>query len=285
MKAVFVFCEGNHDVTFVVRSLGQVARATWVGDPIGRLPSPLGPVADPTNPTRPKIESLIAKRYSSRTLDDLRLQEAAHAPPPSFEAIVKTSDTLYVVIRCHGDDAAQSAIDLIADVNSLLHPAFGTDVKQVAVAFLFDADESLSQREETFATQYAALLQGTAAPMHDKWVNGSHRVGLYVFHHENDQKGTLEELIAPLIENEWQARWKGADEYLNAHAEETDPVKKKRSEWLKAQINVTGQFLFPGDPMSIVISRPNGSKPGLSNAHFVGKESKSLVDFLQRVLW
>jgi len=153
------------------------------------------------------------------------------------------------------------------------------------VAFLFDADESLSQREATFATQYAALLQGTAAPMHDKWVNGSHRVGLYVFHHKNDKKGTLEELIAPLIENEWQARWKGADEYLNTYADVMDPVKRKRSEWLKAQINVTGQFLFPGDPMSIVISKPKGNKPGLSNTHFVGKESQSLVAFLQRVFW
>lgn len=51
MKAVFVFCEGNHDVAFVVRSLGQVANATWVGEPIGKLPSPLGPIADLTNPT------------------------------------------------------------------------------------------------------------------------------------------------------------------------------------------------------------------------------------------
>lgn len=285
MKAVFVFCEGNHDVTFVVRSLGQVAGATWVGDPIGRLPSPLGPVADPTNPNRPKLESLIAKRYSSRTLDDLRLQAAAHAPPPAFEAIVKTSDTLYVLIRCHGDDAAQSAIALIADVNTLLNPAFGTDVKAVAAAFLFDADESLSQREATFATEYAALLQGVAAPTHGKWVNGSYRVGLYVFHHQTDKKGTLEELIAPLIEVEWQARWQGAAAYLNTHAQAMDPVKTKRSEWLKAQITVTGQFLFPGDPMSVVISRPKGNKPGLSDTHFVGTESQSLVTFLQGVLW
>jgi hypothetical protein len=285
MRAVFVFCEGNHDVTFVVRSLGQVAQATWVGDPIGKLPSPLGPVADPTNPTKPKLESLIAKRYSSRTLDDLRLPAAAHAPPPAFEAIVKTNNTLYVLIRCHGDHAAQSAIDLIADMNAVLNPAFGTDVKEVAAAFLFDADESLSQREAMFATEYASLLQGGAAPTHGKWVKGSHRVGLYVFHRQTDKKGTLEELIAPLIEAEWQARWQGADAYLSTHAQAIDPVKMKRSEWLKAQINVAGQFLFPGDPMSVVISKPKGNKHGLPDTHFVGTESQSLVSFLQGVLW
>jgi hypothetical protein len=280
MKAVFVFCEGNHDVTFVVRSLGQVANATWVGDPIGKLPSPLGPVLDPANPTKPKLESLIAKRYSSRTLDGLKLQAAAHPPPPAFEAIVKTNDTIYVLIRCHGDGASRSAIDLLADVSAVLNPAFGTDVKEVAAAFLFDADESLSQRETTFAAEYAALLQGGSAPTHGKWVKGSHRVGLYVFHDQANQKGTLEELLAPLVATEWNARWQGADGYLTSHATHADLVKTKRAEWLKAQISVTGQFLFPGDPMSVVIS-----KRGLPDKHFSGTEPQALVRFLQGVPW
>lgn len=285
MKAVFVFCEGNHDVAFVVRSLGQVASATWVGDPIGKLPSPLGPVWDPANPAKPKVESLIAKRYLGRTLDELRLQAAAHVPPPAFEAIVKKDDTIYVVIRCHGDGAAKAAIDLLADVSAVLNPAFGTDVKEFAASFLFDADESLSRREATFAAEYAGILSGITAPKHGIWVNGPPRVGLYVFHEKVQQKGTLEELIAPLIEAEWKARWQGADTYLNTHAQGTDPVKTRRSEWLKAQINVTGQFLFPGDPMSVVIGKTKGSNPCLPDTHFVGAESQSLVSFLQGVPW
>lgn len=285
MKAVFIFCEGNHDVTFIVRSLGQVMTATWVGDPIGKLPSPLGPVPDPANPTKHKLESLIAKRYSRRTLNDLRLQAAAHAPPPAFEAIVKFSDTLYVLIRCHGDGAAQAAIDLLADVSVMLNPAFGTDVKEIAAAFVFDADESLPLRESTFATEYAELLTGLSPPTHGKWVSGSHPVGLYVFHDQASQKGTLEEMLAPLVASEWSERWSAAGSYLSDNAQPTDPVSKKRSELLKAQINVTGQFLFPGDPMSVVISRPKGATLGLPDIHFSGTESKSLVSFLQGVPW
>jgi hypothetical protein len=285
MKAVFVFCEGNHDVTFVVRSLGQVVKATWVGDPIGKLPSPLGSKADLANPAKPPVVGIIAKRYSNRTLDELGLQAAAHAPPPSFEAIVKQGDTIYVLVRCHGDGAAQSATEILTDVSTLLNPAFGTDIKEVAAAFIFDADESLSQREAAFSTKYATILGGVAAPTHGTWAKGSHRVGLYVFHDQTAQKGTLDELIAPFVEAEWKDRWQGADSYLNSHAQTTDPVKTKRSEWLKAQINVTGQFLFPGDPMSIVISKPKGGRPGLSDHHFAGSESKSLVAFLQAVPW
>jgi hypothetical protein len=280
MKAVFVFCEGNHDVTFVARSLGQVAGTTWVGDPIGKLPSPLGPMPDPANPNKPKLESLIARRYSNRTLDELKLKAATHARLPAFEAIMKTNDTIYVLIRCHGDGAEQSAIELVADMRAVLNPALGTDVKELATAFLFDADESLSERETAFAVKYAPLLKGVTAPKHGGWVKGSDRVGLYVFHDRTSKKGTLEELIAPLVAAEWKARWEGADAYLSAHALPADRVKAKRAEWLKAQINVTGQFLFPGDPMTQVISRD-----GLPKLHFDGQESKQLASFLQGVPW
>lgn len=59
MKAVFVFCEGNHDVTFIVRSIGNVQKenATWVGDPIGKLPSPLGPVPIRPIRTNPRLKA------------------------------------------------------------------------------------------------------------------------------------------------------------------------------------------------------------------------------------
>lgn len=63
-----------------------------------------------------------------------------------------------------------------------------------------------------------------------------------------------------------------------------DPVTLKRSEWLKAQINVTGQFLFPGDPMSIVISK-SSKRTCLSDGHFSNGESQSLVNFLTAVAW
>lgn len=281
MKAVFVFCEGNHDVTFVARSLGQVANATWVADPIGKLPSPLGPVPDPTNPTKPKLESLIAKRYSSRTLDDLKLQAAAHATPPAFEAIVRTNDTIYVLVRCHGDGAAQHAVNLLQDVTALLNPAFGTDVKDIAAAFLFDADSALAQREATFAREYAALLQGTLAPKHGDWVKTPSRVGLYVFHDPTQKTGTLEDQIWPLVAKEWPTRWKAAGEYLTTHVANGDPVTTK-SEHLKAQITVTGQFRTPGAPMTTILSDRDW---GLPKTCFKGPASSSLVRFLQGVPW
>jgi len=76
-----------------------------------------------------------------------------------------------------------------------------------------------------------------------------------------------------------------ADTYLSNYALSDDPVTIKQSERLKAQITVTGQFLFPGDPMSVVISKPGGSRSGLSDKQFLGAESQSLVNFLKSVQW
>ncbi|MFX1682509.1 hypothetical protein PV762_25095 [Mitsuaria sp. CC2] len=285
MKAVFVFCEGNHDVTFITRSLGQVANATWVGGPIGALPSPLGPVRDPLNPLKPKLEGLIAKRYSGRAVNELQLRAAAHAPLPAFDAIVRSGDTLYVLIRCQGDGASQAAMDLIDDVGALLNPAFGTDIQSIAAAFFFDADAAVAQREAAFSQEFLPLLKGKTPLQHGGWVKGNPHVGLFVFHDANSRSGTLEQLIAPMLEKEWNARWHAADALLKQHAQSADPVSTKQSERLKAQISITGQFLFPGDPMSVVISKPQGSRQGLPDLHFNGAISQSLVNFLQGVPW
>lgn len=281
MKAVFVFCEGAHDVKFATRSLGRVPTATWVGSPIKELPSPLGPIPDPANPRSPKLKSLIAERYAAHSLDEMSLQAAAHARPPAFEAIVREGTTLFVFLRCAGDAAAASAMELLRDVTAVLDPAIGTDVKQIAAAFLFDADASVATREATFAESYQPILGGAAVPKHGAWVRGlNFPVGLYVFRDAVTQQGTLEEILAPLVELEWSTRWHAASAYLTSHASSGDPVLKKPAERLKAQINITGQFVAPGDPMSEVIGRK-----GLAASHFDGAESKALVTFLQGAPW
>ncbi|MGE4070801.1 MAG: hypothetical protein AB7E72_06455 [Lysobacterales bacterium] len=280
MKAVLVFCEGNHDVVFAARSLGQVAGAAWMNMPIGELPSPLGHVPDLSQPNNPKIRGLISSRYSGRSLDESSLQAAVHPPVPAFEAILRDQNILYVLIRCNGDAAASAALELVNETVILLNPAFGTDVEQIAAAFLFDADTSLATREMQFAHEYMLLLDGMTAPTHGGWVNSTIPVGLYVFHDSSTQQGTLENVLGPLVAAEWNLRWAAADSYLSTHAQPTDPISAKPAEWLKAQINIAGQFVLPGDPMSQVIGRR-----GLSASHFSGHESRSLVAFLQAVPW
>jgi hypothetical protein len=280
MRAVLVFCEGNHDVKFVTRSLGVLAGGKWIGGPIKDLPAPLGPKHDPKDATKPIIRGLIAKRYEDRLVEDLGLQAAAHAPVPTFEAVVKIpEDILCVVIRCNGDGAASSATSLVEDMQVLMRVA--SDLDSIALAFVLDADDGVAEREAKFTAAYSTCLVGRSI-RHGQWLDGGPYgpVGLFVFHDETTLAGTLEDALGPMVGRQWPERWEAADLYLRQHAQMGDPLHRKPAEYTKAQIGVTGQFLFPGDPMTEVIGRK-----GLAEAHFQGPVSRALVEFLRAVPW
>lgn len=282
MRAVMVFCEGAHDVVFATRSLGALASAEWMGAPIKDLPSPFGPLKDPANPIRPKVESIIVRRYGGRTLEDRHLGGAMHPPPPIFEALVRIPQdgVIYCLIRCHGDGASQAAGALLDDVLNLRE--YGVEVTEVAAAFLYDADEAgVAAREARFAAEQASRLGSAGAPRHGEWKRASDcPIGLFVFHEPSTGTGTLEAALSPLVEAEWPERWEAAGAYLSAHTLPEDPVSARPAERLKAQIGVTSQFRFPGDAMTQII-RPRG----LPSRHFRGTASRALVDFLRGVRW
>ena len=85
---------------------------------------------------------------------------------------------------------------------------------------------------------------------------------------------------APEVSKRWPGAWHAADELLNHHCPANAPAHKKRDEYLKAQMTITGQGYFPGDPLSVVLDRGNG-KVGLPDDAFRGPTSKALVTFLQ----
>lgn len=277
MKAVLVFVEGRHDRVFVVRSLGA-AGARWVNRPINELPAPFG-----SRDENPK--SIIVTRYQSRVIGDQMLQHATYASPPYFEAVVEDDDCLFVVLRMGSDSAAESAVRLLQDVRSLVEIFKNSpqplEIDAVAAAFVFDADDGLARRQARFASDYAAILPGNPKIKHSAWTTGPHGpVGLFIFHDPNTKTGTLEDALAPMAKVQWPARWKDAGAYLSTHARPDDPVSVKSVARLKAQINITGQFLFPGDPMSQVINRN-----GLNPSHFRGPVSCALVGFLRAAPW
>ena len=180
MKAVLVFCEGRHDIVFVCRSLGALGGCEWVDKHIGELPSPFGA-------RKPATRGLIAKRIERQNLEDLTLQEAAHSPLPCFQSLVenKTSDTMYFLVRIHGQDRQDAILDLLEDLRSTItEEASGTyDVSEYAVAFLFDADtEGVTATLMRCRTHYAAFFGELPNLEHGKWVSDTIvPVGCFVF--------------------------------------------------------------------------------------------------------
>lgn len=156
-----------------------------------------------------------------------------------------------------------------------------SDLDSLALAFVLDADDGVTEREEKFCKAYSACLAGRSI-RHGEWLDGGPYgpVGLFVFHDEGTLTGTLEDALGPMVGRQWPTRWEAADAYLTQHAEAGDAIHAKRAEYTKARIGITGQFLFPGDPMTEVIDRR-----GLPSESFRGPVSQALVAFLRAVPW
>jgi hypothetical protein len=187
MRGVLVFCEGNHDVAFVSRSLGALVEdAHFVKGPISGLPAPFGTKKNPKHPKQAASKSVIERRYLSRDMRDLELSDATHAPTPVFDRVVAlpADDTLYVIMRCGSDRAARPVLELLEDIRAVM--AVVLDLDALALAFVLDADDAgVGAREDGFSRDYAACLAPEqASPIHHaQWGQGRDGpVGLFVFH-------------------------------------------------------------------------------------------------------
>jgi len=280
MRAVFVFCEGRHDVLFVQRSLGALRDCEFLTGPIQDLPTPLGSAPGG------EIKSLILQTYLSRPIEESRIGPAAALPPfPVFDAVLRApNQQLFVLVRCSGDTQHQALITLLSklDITLTTFPTGRWDIEQYAAAFLYDADEvgvqgRVTKFRESFKRHFGALQNLQAG----RWTQtDSVPVGCFIFHHPSSGTGTLEGHIAPLVKAEWPARWQAAVEFIDENTREGDRVYGREAERSKALITATGQFDFPGDPMSSVLDRL-----GLPRDCFCSQVCQDLVEFLTGVPW
>ena len=135
MKAVLVFCEGRHDVVFAQRSLGVHGGCRWVGGPMGNLPSPFGE-------SRIARKGLIARRLEKHAIEEYTLQAASHPPLPCFESAVENTatETVFFMIRAHGDDQVDPILDLFRDLDiTVAEPVAGKQFPDRSVAAEFHA--------------------------------------------------------------------------------------------------------------------------------------------------
>lgn len=282
MKAILVFCEGSSDVVFTTRSLGAVANCSWVNDTISKLPSPFG---------NGKIarKGLIASRLEQRAFDDLSLQSAANPPLPSFEAIVKGADpeTMFVLVRTNGKDQ----VDAVQHMLRVLQVTFDEThvdeygVSEYATAFLLDANTiGVSATVNQFRQRYESHFGDLSGVDHSRWATTDvSPVGCFVFHAETeDQTGTLEDHLAPMVQAEWPSRYAKALEFIHENRNDSDKVSRNRASQLKAVITAAGQFHVPGADLTRVIGRDGRLR---NTAFEQSLLSRDLVSFLKTAPW
>ena len=284
MDALLVFCEGKHDIVFAQRSYGAIVGLLPFDKTIAELPSPFGEVRYPKQPRQsPGGPSFFANRYTKRSLGDERISQAAHAPSPVLVSALldPQNDLLVLLLRC-GTDAAQGKVAefLEALTEAITNGQGRLEIKRIATAFIFDADTSIADREARFQRDYVSVFPNASALQHGHWIHHSDvPVGLFILSGPSGA-GTLEDVLYPEVRERWPGAWSAADTFLKDHCPPDAPALRPPAERLKAQMTITGQPYFPGDPLSVVIAR-HKKHPILPPDAFQGPTSQALVQFLQ----
>ena len=273
---MLVFCEGTHDVVFVERSLGACANCNRMKQRIRALPSPFG-----ASHTVPK--GLIAQRLDDLAVEDLRLQDS-YPPTPQFESVVEgpEKDMMFVLIRAGGKGKAEPVLKLIQYTDTLMYVG-GHEVTEHAVAFLFDADDvGLDATVSAFRAAYAPYYGDLDGVAHAQWLRTKNTpVGLYVFHAEGEETGTLEHHVAPMVQAEWPERYEAARGFIDQNRGQDDAVSSNNARRLKAVITAAGQFDHPGRPLGTVLAQN-----GLPDKRYQGTHAANdLASFLLATPW
>ena len=281
MKAVLVLCEGRHEIVFVQRSLGAVAGCRWMTGSIKELPSPFGTIPGTS------AKGLVARRIERnvRAVEDLTLWSIAHPQPPQYQHPVfdGRTDTIFLPVSTNGKKQVSAVVDFLEDVDAAMDVG-GFAISEYAAAFLFDADTvGLTATLEEFLGDYSGHFGDLSDTAHSQWVvTAKCPVGVFVFHRTaEDETGTLEDHLAPMVSAEWPDRYASACDFIDGNKRPGDEVSRSDARRLKAIITSAGQFYRPGLPLSSMIARD-----GIPNAQFAAsRTSRDLVAFLQGVPW
>ena len=253
MRPVFVFCEGPHDIAFLGRLL-KFNGATPYKESLRNYPSPLA--------------GLIINRFQSRNIEEARFRSSgpfALDCPPILETAytLPSPERLLLLYRCGGDkqDEAVKAllktpIDLSGESNAPDNriPSFG-------VVFVNDADMSpVSETLDRVRTAYCEVLKPILSKVDQLQANGTIRengfaCGCLIFSDSEEQAGTLESIIEPIMRKQQSARHDDADVLVSKHATvDTAAGNTKRpSKKRKALLTAAGQIDFPSCSLSVII--------------------------------
>ena len=193
------------------------------------------------------------------------------------------ADIIFLLVSVNGKDQVDAVVDLLEDVDASMGVG-GVAISEYAVAFLFDADTvGLTATLEDFREHYRGYFGDLSDAGHSKWMaTATCPVGVFVFHRTaEDETGTLEDHLAPMVESAWPDRYASACDFIDDNRQPGDKVSRSDARRLKAIITSAAQFDHPGSPLSTMISRD-----GIPKAQFeTSPMSRTLVAFLRGVPW
>jgi|GEM_PF-5087151 len=293
MKALFVFCEGSHDVALLQRLLVMGGFESYK-KPIKDFPAPLS--------------NFLKVRFGARTVDESGIRELQGAEPPNlaYAAYKPGGDDLLLVFKLQGETQYAKGKELIEQWKSAMAgrkflpsgPASrqATDAQTIDrwnVCFLVDADDKGPERKvQSIRDSYGQVLMVPADLQHGEWrsgiTEGEPCVGFFSMGAAGQLTGTLEDMLVGWLERSGHKKLlNAANEFLQLNAPGsckfyggTDPISvAKMAKRYKAALTCVGQYEAPGASLAVFLEQG-----GLWDTAqlLVEPACKALLEFMQK---
>lgn len=295
LKAIIVLCEGKTDVAFLRRLL-VVDNYHDYKEIVGNIPKPLGLGGDKSEKAKGSyfINKLRNYQYDSSNLRDTPIL------PLILRRTEGQSDTYIFLYDMNGMGRVENYKEVIKDFQGLSRKSQNEDdfessqlKMDVALAFIYDIDDkSVGERvtyvKETFSDTIEELmyLQEDKPIIDTKHFKG---LGCYFFCNEENNQGSLEDLVLPLMKTSKENLFEKAEEFLNSDGgfirykkndKSLQDNYKTASDLNKSLIGSVGQIEISGLNNADIIKHTNLLNiDKLKNSN----QCKSILEFVKKL--
>lgn len=279
-RPVLVLCEGPHDIAFLTRLLALTADAIPQDVAVSKLEWPFG--------------KLFTDRFASRNANDAKLGSSGPVlpdEPPLLDAVWKLPDDSrqWYFLNCCGDSRSgqiNAFFKLVIALSQMPEP--DRRLTELGIVFVNDADDiGIAARQKRITDNHAALLSPLLPNFATLAANGVQHSGGYgagtcVFSKPGTDKGTLEEIVWPMMQATDSTRHDlslALMEKFAVHGTKIGPDKPV-SKMLKAALTTAGQVECPGYSLAVVLRETQALDASAMKAD---PSSQAFVNVLMKV--
>lgn len=193
MIVTFVICEGPHDAYFVGRLISQTAAFVINEDKLNQYPK--------------ELQDFILQRLQKESAEEIRLGKFSNPTIPICS--YRKEGHMVLPISVGGMTQLKNAKVLISEIitsyDKDVLTVSGSVIKQIRIAFVYDADSRGVEATKSFFIEHFSALFGTFSSeiTTGVWIENERNVpiSIFIFTDEGKDSGTLEDSLVGLFEN------------------------------------------------------------------------------------
>ena len=252
------FCEGPHDISFLVRLLKDNNHIDYSDRPINSIPD--------KDLQRIIFNSLSQYKYNQ--------DKNIFTQKPAIPSILFKEDQYILIYSTNGhlDKNVNHPEDdiflrIVKDFQSIKKSdLFNDKINNIRISLFYDADDDIDKKIKNIDKYLSEIniIKMTESISHNKIqeLSDLRSIGCFIFKIPDDTKGCLEDILIPILENNHGVKVLDSYSFLDTHFDNT--ISKRDFDRKKATIGIIGQLEKSGVANSSIISQTSLFKEKLT---------------------